>query len=223
MTVLSRLTPRLRDRRAQRDLADCQQLHCTILRAFGQTPHRAGAREQFGVLYRLELEPSATILVQSQVEPDWSRLPPGYLVSPAETKHIDNVYAALRTGDVLRFRLHANATKRLPRAPDENGTQRDGKRVDLRRERDQLDWLARKGGHGGFELVTAQSAPVPRVQAAHGPATHGWKEGQKLTFGAVRFDGELRISDAGLFRETLRHGIGSGKAYGFGLLSIAPV
>ena len=42
-----------------------------------------------------------------------------------------------------------------------------------------------------------------------------------MTFGSVLFDGELEVNDANAFRAALRSGIGSGKAYGFGLLSIA--
>jgi len=42
-----------------------------------------------------------------------------------------------------------------------------------------------------------------------------------LTVGDVLFDGRLVVTDADRFRETLTAGIGSGKAYGFGLLSIA--
>ena len=45
---------------------------------------------------------------------------------------------------------------------------------------------------------------------------------KRLTFGAVLFEGELEITNAEDFRNALTHGIGSGKAYGFGLLSIAP-
>jgi CRISPR system Cascade subunit CasE len=32
----------------------------------------------------------------------------------------------------------------------------------------------------------------------------------------------LRITDEALFRQTLERGLGSGKAYGFGLMSVAP-
>ena len=35
------------------------------------------------------------------------------------------------------------------------------------------------------------------------------------------FDGRLVVTDAALFRQTLVQGIGSGKAFGFGLLSVA--
>jgi CRISPR system Cascade subunit CasE len=42
-----------------------------------------------------------------------------------------------------------------------------------------------------------------------------------MTFGDVVFEGRLRVGDAEAFRRALAVGIGSGKAYGFGLLSVA--
>jgi CRISPR system Cascade subunit CasE len=44
-----------------------------------------------------------------------------------------------------------------------------------------------------------------------------------MTHFAVVFDGLLRVTDTGAFTETLVHGLGSAKAFGFGLLSIAPI
>ncbi|MEW6230192.1 MAG: type I-E CRISPR-associated protein Cas6/Cse3/CasE, partial [Bacillota bacterium] len=61
--------------------------------------------------------------------------------------------------------------------------------------------------------------------------SHGWHPGRgepgahrrsPLTFAAVEFEGHLTVLDPERFRETLRRGVGPGKAYGFGLLSIAP-
>lgn len=44
-----------------------------------------------------------------------------------------------------------------------------------------------------------------------------------MTFHAVRFEGYLQVTDGDRFREILKNGLGSAKAYGFGLLSLAPV
>lgn len=44
-----------------------------------------------------------------------------------------------------------------------------------------------------------------------------------LTLDSALFEGRLRIIDLAAFHHALEQGIGSGKAYGFGLLSIAPV
>ena len=41
--------------------------------------------------------------------------------------------------------------------------------------------------------------------------------------GAVLFEGRLEVTDRTMFLEALRGGIGSGKAFGFGLLSVASI
>jgi len=40
---------------------------------------------------------------------------------------------------------------------------------------------------------------------------------------AVEFQGVLTVTDPALFRTTFTTGIGSAKAFGFGLLALAPV
>ena len=44
-----------------------------------------------------------------------------------------------------------------------------------------------------------------------------------MTHSSVLFDGLLRVTDTDAFLRTLVRGIGPGKAFGFGLLSVAPV
>lgn len=233
MTYLSRLLLNPLNPKVQRDLANCHDLHRTILHAFPDAGNTDTARAAYGVLFRVEAEASShlpRVLVQSGVEPNWEQLPAGYLAcardSPATaaTQAIDGQYAAIRTGRVFRFRLRANPTKRLLHDVDLKGPRRHGRRVDLRKEDEQTEWLARKGNAAGFELLYVNADPgVPDVLTTPGPKQHGWRRSTgNLTFGSVLFEGELRITDADIFRETLRNGIGSGKAYGFGLLSIAP-
>ncbi|MEW6230411.1 MAG: type I-E CRISPR-associated protein Cas6/Cse3/CasE, partial [Bacillota bacterium] len=48
----------------------------------------------------------------------------------------------------------------------------------------------------------------------------GDDHGKKLR--SVRYDGVLRVKDPTLFKKALFGGIGPGKAFGFGLLSVAP-
>ena len=42
-----------------------------------------------------------------------------------------------------------------------------------------------------------------------------------ITHFAVKFEGELVVTDPTRFAETLKNGIGSAKGFGFGLLSVA--
>ena len=91
------------------------------------------------------------------------------------------------------------------------------KRLGLYREKEQRAWLQRKAEQGGFRLLS--------VRASDDPDVGGWARGDdrrhKLKLFAVRFDGLLQIVDPQRLQETIRHGIGSGKGLGFGLLSLA--
>ena len=77
--------------------------------------------------------------------PDWSRLPAGYLREPAlSPKPLDTLYAAIETGQTLRFRLRANPTKRISDRSQTEPERWRGKRVEIRSEKDQCDWLTRR-------------------------------------------------------------------------------
>ena len=231
---LTRLWVDPRSRAARRDLADCYQLHRTVMAAFPDASGDA-ARASLGVLYRVEDGGDRiTLYVQSDVAPNWDHLPSGYLVeewfgdgNPA-TRPLDDAWGGLTDGTTLRFRLLANPTRKVDTRSDANGGRRNGRRVPLGSDADRLAWLARHGGAGGFALaMTSADASVPDVSTSVGQPTSGksaaasGKAERRVTFVPVLFDGRLRVEDAEAFRDTLRRGIGPGKAFGFGLLSVA--
>jgi CRISPR system Cascade subunit CasE len=226
MTFLSQLVLNPKDHDARRDLSDVHEMHRSIMRAFPQVAGGA-AREQCGLLFRIELQHDGTpcALVQSAEQPDWSQHPSTYLRARPVTKCVDGSYGALDSGRELLFRLRANPTRRLMMREVSDGERRKGKRVDIRGEEQQMEWLRRKGTDGGFELLEVRARNgVPAVDARPGGTVTGRNTDRKgkLTFGSVLFEGMLRVTDGALFRQTLEHGVGSGKAYGFGLLSVAP-
>ena len=228
---LSRLVLNPRSRAAWRDLADCHSLHRTVMSAFPDVPGDA-AREQLGVLYRLEVRGSAgapEVLVQSKAEPDWSGLPTDYLLQAPGCKDVSGAYGALKAGDVLRFRITANPTRKIDTKSGPDGQRRNGRRVELRIDGERLSWLQRKALEGGFELLSVRTGPVPDIRTALGTRLSGWRNDRhhqstrrRVTFCPVTFEGHLRIVDPAAFRETLAAGIGPAKAFGFGLMSVAP-
>jgi CRISPR system Cascade subunit CasE len=224
---LSKLVLNTRDRQARRDLAAPYELHRTLWRAF---PDKYPGR----ILFRLDpnrqgLQP--VVLVQSDFEPDWSRLPAGdYLTDSPEWKPFDPVFAP---GQRLRFRLRANPTKKVgtPAKADRLAGKRDnGQRLALLREDEQVAWLLHKGEEHGFRIPSqwvdgrdGQQVANFRVEVI----PEGWvrcgKEGHADgRFFAVRFEGVLEVTDPERFRSTVYTGIGPAKAFGFGLLSLAP-
>ncbi|MGE5583589.1 MAG: type I-E CRISPR-associated protein Cas6/Cse3/CasE [Bacillota bacterium] len=240
---LSSLILNIRNYQVRKDLADCQGLHRTILKAFSQSApspveKNSHARQDFGLLYRVENsrhENEVRILVQSQCQPDWSLLPPGYCEAKGP-KFIADKFQSLANGQVLSFLLKANPTHKTGTASKMErlaGKKNNGKRIFIRRTEEQLHWLAQKGEKGGFKLLSVQINPeVCDVDTRPDLRIKGWKKlNQKdgpepvkweMTFGAVVFQGHLQITNKEDFLKTLANGLGSGKAYGFGLLSIAP-
>lgn len=216
---LSRLILNPRSRQVQREIGDPYQLHRTIMAAFPETLPD-GER----ILHRLEQNPQSlqiVLLVQSQTPPDWSALATKDYCLPLDPFHalenpaVKEVSLTFHAGQQLRFRLRANPVKRLFRNRPEYKLKK-GQRIGLFREEDQRKWLQQKGGDSGFTVETV----AMRSEGFSG----GWtKDQQKLKHYAVCFDGILQVTDTAAFLTAIQAGIGSGKAFGFGLLSVAPV
>jgi len=240
---LSRLLLNARSRQVWSELASPYEMHRTLMHAFEGylADSKERGREKVGMLFRAEAdeqEHHVVVYVQSLVEPDWSFLEhlKGYVLdtpdrSGVSVKDVSGAYATLQDGQTLSFRLRANPTRRIGNSAV-NKPELKGKRVGLLSEESQVAWLARKGRAGGFDLLPVGMAAAP--DGAQPPLSvtvrlEGKQVGRKreaqqlhaMTHLAVVFDGLLRVTDAGVFRKSLVAGIGSGKAYGFGLLSIA--
>jgi len=235
---LSRLVLNPRSKNVRRDMADCHEAHRTILRAFPDLKGESkSARERFGILYRIDSSSkngTITVLVQSMEKPDWTKLPEGYLNEAPACKPVDEQYKNIKEGMTLAFRLRANPTKKIGTSPkmDKNKSKNNGRRIPIGDEKAQIEWLKRKGKNCGFDLITVRAAPaIFDVQAneesgIYGSVSRGIKMDEKkgcklISFASVIFEGRLRVTNREKFIETLKSGIGSGKAYGFGLVSIA--
>jgi CRISPR system Cascade subunit CasE len=215
MMYLSRLLLNARSRQVQREVTDPYQRHRTILSAF---PDQLPAGER--VLHRLEYRAptgALTLLVQSTGRPDWARLAgydylqPALPLDGAENPAVKRVDLRLKSGQLLWFRLVANPTVKKQRDGHRNGN-----RVPLVREERQMEWLRRKGEQHGFRLIDVAAGIQTHLQ--------GWKRKgmPALTLFTVQFDGRLQVTDVEAFMEALQSGIGPAKAFGCGLLSLAP-
>lgn len=198
---LSQLTLDPRSRRVQTDVSNRYQLHRTVYSGFDESSYHAER-----VLYRMETDRSGIIriLVQSQEKPNWENSAhlqtPGVLLRPVEEKVFQ---PRLRAGMNLLFRLVANPT-----------VKRNGKRWALRSVDEQTAWMMRKAAEHGFMVEELQISDEGDVK--------GWRGGERMIWGSVRFDGMLTVSDEAACLAAISQGIGSAKSFGFGLLTVAP-
>jgi CRISPR system Cascade subunit CasE len=225
---LSRLKLNGHNHGVRRDVAWPREMHRTLMHAFPTSGHQqSDFRREHGVLHRIESGLSTdeiTLLVQSKTQPDWSPLARrrGYLARAdgIAVKRIGDLHSVVLPDRSFRFRLLANPTRKV-RNKTSVGLEKNGRRVALRDMDALCSWILRKGEQFGFTICSDRSSTARLLLTiVRMPDRSGPEAG--VTLAAVQYDGILVVSDvAGLVRG-LREGIGPGKAYGFGLLSLGP-
>lgn len=223
---LSKLLLNPRDEQAGLDLASPYDLHRTLGRVFpeAETQHY---RSECDVLFRIEdAQPlGVPVLMQSSVEPDWTQLPEGYALRTEGPKH---VALSLRQDQICRFRFVGNPTIRRMSSKVKNA-----RRIPLVHASPNkkgyptyFDWLERQADRCGFKVLEVKDAPF-RLAQRRGRAramdeTPLNPDKPELPLFGVRFDGVLRVTQPEKLLNAVRKGIGPAKAFGFGLLSLAP-
>jgi CRISPR system Cascade subunit CasE len=126
----------------------------------------------------------------------------------------------------------------------EEGRHRRGFRLAHRTAAAQLDWFLSRTERWGFDVPSSRTDdPAPGLAPGlpgdtdrpAGPARevrivqrrrHTFEKrpgGPRVTFHSATFEGRLRITDTAAFSDRLLDGIGPSKAYGCGLLTLAPL
>lgn len=111
--------------------------------------------------------------------------------------------------DAYQFQIRANPTKR---------DHQTRKRVPLLDREEQLAWLERKAGQSGFRVLPESVRILPEGRQV-------FRDRARKKAGlhhAVEFEGVLVVEQRDRFRQAFAKGIGSAKAFGFGLLALVP-
>jgi CRISPR system Cascade subunit CasE len=208
---LSRLRPNLKHGAARHDLRNVYDLHRRVMTL---VPDNLGeqARRVTGLLFRVEhTARGPQVLVQTQVAPDFGRLPEGYADAEGP-RRLDPFLRELHAGALVRYRIAGNPSKRRGNSSIDLG--KPGQIVPLRGA-DAEQWWIRKAEKHGLHILSLIARPVPDAR--------GNKNGAQIKHAITQFDGVARITDPDLVRAAVLSGIGRGKSYGCGLLSLAPL
>ncbi|MFF1560982.1 type I-E CRISPR-associated protein Cas6/Cse3/CasE [Streptomyces sp. NPDC058279] len=207
---LARIRLNPRNRAVARDLRDATQMHRTLMRLvpddLGDSP-----RLRSGLLYRIETTPdTTTVLLQATAPLDDKALPAEY--GHIEIKDLSTMFAALRPDLAVRYRITVNPSRR-ERLPLEQKNQR-GKVIPLSGP-DADQWWTRRAEEAGLRLKTLLPIPVESARRRGNPTT-------PLRHNLIRYDGTATVAEPLALTNALLTGIGRGKPYGAGLLTLAP-
>jgi CRISPR system Cascade subunit CasE len=224
---------------AYRKSADAEFLNPFKPEEFGDNQVHVPRQTDSGFLFRLDPLPGgrAVILVQSAVRPDWDYAfhnAKHLLAAPPQVQSFDTCFTK---GQNHRFRLVANPTRKIDTKSGPDGRRRNGKRVPVPSAKEIKDWCLKNANEDARIFIDSKLVEWLAHRAE--PAGFSVKEectnvqqgyiyvnktqddhGHRLR--SVRYDGILKVTDPARIQETIIRGIGPGKAYGLGLLSLAP-
>lgn len=218
-------------------LASPQAMHAAVEASFPESapsaaPHDETA-QQSRVLWRVDQSPHHMYLyVVSQERPDFTHIveQAGWPTRPHwDVADYLPMLDGLTVGQRWQFRLTANP---VHNAPQTDGSR--GKRYAHVTAAQQEQWLLRRADWFGVVLGSphnpskepSTSPPpivTPTFRIEERSVMRFPRKGKDVTIRKVRYDGILEVSDADLLRTALISGVGAAKAYGCGLLTLAPV
>lgn len=196
----------MNNRRTLSALASPAKLHGAVESAF------SGQRQRN--LWRIDSRGAQNyLLILSGEKPDLTQAaqqfaPPG---ETWQTKDYTQLLNRVSQGSRWQFRLCANPTYSVPAGPGQRG------RVCAHSTPEhQAAWLERQSERHGFVLKKDEFAVMKSVWYRFRKGNTG----KNVTFLAVTYEGYLEVRDPELFCRMLCSGIGHGKAYGAGLMTL---
>ncbi len=158
---------------------------------------------------------SSKALIQSHKEP----IPSSDYAEVLRSKYLDiaKLEMNLKPDMALHFHLVANPTKMIRDAKN-----RDKKlRVPLIHHNHQIKWLKRKFKNAAYFETTCIQAYTNHALTFYKGKKSQNSDRKKGKIVSVTYDGILHVQNAEKFIELVKWGVGRGKAFGCGLLSIA--
>lgn len=206
-------------RDARKLIGSPQVMHAAVLAAFPSAGDDSPAER---VLWRVDSSgPTSLLYIVSPRKPDLTHLveQAGWpATSTWLTRDYQPLLDSLASGQRWGFRLTANVTISKRLAEDAKRSKRYG-HVTVTQ---QQDWFIARAKSLGFSVPTNKDES--KQLAIHDRQVKQFRrQDQQVTLSTATFDGVLEITDAAALRTALVSGIGPAKAYGCGLLTLAPV
>lgn len=214
-------------RRTTRELVvSPQRMHAAVLGGF-----LPGAPARGRVLWRLDSDSKheLNLYVVSAETPSFDALAEqaGWSSTPVwRTADYGRFLERLSSGQRWIFRLVANPIRNVRDVPPDTvgGRPARGSRVPLIKEADQREWLLARAAACGF-TVTSGASGGPNLSITRSARQRFGRQSdgvaRRVTLQTAQFDGVLEVVDPSALRRTLTQGVGAGKGYGCGLLTLA--
>lgn len=211
---LSRIQINSARRGGRKLLGSPQAMHAAVLSAFPQ-----GDEERGRVLWRVDRDVRQNWLyVVSRPRPDFAHIveQAGWQTTQDgwDVRDYAPLLERLENGQQWAFRLTANPTR---------FSNEDRKVYGHVTVAQQSDWLLSRQEKWGFEVVPTADGEGRQLLVHDRHTARFNRRGGTVTIARATYDGVLTVTDTDALRHVLVNGVGRAKAYGCGLLTLAPV
>lgn len=245
IVYLTKFPINLSRRQAKTMLANPYRLHAAVAASFPSSDGNDEGR----VLWRVDYpsDGGALLYISSPGKPSMVGLDEqiGWpdLDQQWQTRDYEPLLSRIENDQTWSFRLVANPVVNRSgiRAKDGQGR---SKRLNHLTELQQAAWLIGEDAYigtgkpvpelfmgqqttraerNGFRVVPDSATGIPQMVVSNSrKLTFGPGKSKSITLAVARYDGLLQVTDADLLRHALVNGIGHGKGFGCGLLTLAP-
>ena len=221
---LTRMWINPRRRKTPLMLTNRQMMHAAVESAFSPEAH--DSEQATRPLWRIDrdgdrialyiLSPQRPSLAHLQEQVGWEE------EKTWATMDYAPLLRQIQKGDRYAFRLAANPV----RIVTENGKKKRCHHVTVAQ---QLQWLLDRAAQMGVEFAplapdkSSDGNPEPSVKVTNRQLSRFKRRNSHISLSVVQFDGLLTVTDPEKLRGILTDGLGRGKAYGCGLLTLAPI
>ena len=207
---------------ARRALASLERLHAIVARATSEAQQNVDGSDE-RPLWRLDQSGGGKgprLYIVSRRVPDLGVLMEQLGTGPQELAftEYEPFLDQLRRGQEWGFRCRANPTKSI--GSGQAGVR--GRRTGIVSRDEQLDWFFDQARRNGFHMPINRME-APEVLIKESTLVSFKRHGGNVTLSSVVFDGVLAIDDPDALKEAMITGVGRGKGYGFGLLTLVPL
>lgn len=208
---LSRVKIDRNNRRKMKSLSHLGAYHGWVEESF---PKEIATEKRSRKLWRIDrLQEEDYLLLLSEDLPDQEKLEKYAIAGSFETKEYNTVLNSIKPDGIYFFRLTANPVISVK---DKGKTSQRGRVIPLVTVEQQRKYLMDRAQNNGFLLE----------ENNFGITSRGFKllrrKNKNIKIVEATYQGILTVDNPTVFRKTLISGIGSKKAYGFGLLTVIP-
>lgn len=154
-----------------------------------------GGRAKNDVLFQVIEEEDVYVVIQSNKKPEDLKN-----IDVKRIEKIDEGIASVQTGDVLQFTGELACMKK-----------RKGKEIRPSGINERLTWTAEKAEENGFKIISFYSAERSYAKMMRK---------KEVFIPSSIYRGLLQVTDAEKFRNALKNGVGTYKAFGCGMLTV---